>query len=158
MAGMMRRVRWLLAGATALALALTLAVFVAGGVRHTAAATDGGGGKSTMNTTNGTTCEDQTARLAANLKVSKDALQAAIKQTRLQDVDTALAGGRLTATQAQTERDRINAATNVVCVGWDYGYGYGYGPGYGPNYDHDYNNGPGNWNGPGNGPGPRGVR
>ena len=46
------------------------------------------------------------AKLAANLGVSEDQLQAAYKQTLLQQIDEAQASGRLTAEQAQRARPR----------------------------------------------------
>ena len=62
-------------------------------------------------------CEDVQGKLAANLGVTTDQLEAAIKKTLLQEIDEALADGKLTAEQAQTARARVNSATDL-CAGF----------------------------------------
>ena len=62
-------------------------------------------------------CEDVQGKLATNLGVTTDQLEAAIKKTILQEIDEALASGKLTAEQAQTARDRVNSATDL-CAGF----------------------------------------
>jgi hypothetical protein len=69
------------------------------------------------------TCQDFMNNLASNLKVAPDQLQAAIKQTLLQQVDAALAAGKLTSDQAQAARDRINNSTPGFCMGVGAGIG-----------------------------------
>ena len=59
-------------------------------------------------------------RLAQNLGVTPDRLREALKQTALQQVDAAVAAGRLTPEEAQRARDRINSGTFP-----------GFGPGFG---------------------------
>jgi hypothetical protein len=53
--------------------------------------------------------DEHLSRLAQNLGVSVDRLREALKQTALQEVDAALAAGRITAQQAQEARTRINS-------------------------------------------------
>ena len=62
-------------------------------------------------------CEDVQGKLATNLGVTTDQLEAAIKKTILQEIDEALASGKLTAEQAQTARERVNSATDL-CAGF----------------------------------------
>src|SRR3954447_11641986 len=69
------------------------------------------------------TCQDFMNSLASNLKVTADQLQAAIKQTLLQQVDAAVAAGKLTTDQAQAARDRINNSTPGFCRGIGAGIG-----------------------------------
>lgn len=64
-------------------------------------------------------------RLAANLGVTVDRLRAALQQTALQDVDAALAAGRVTAEQAQAARDRINSGDLHLGPGVGRGGGFG---------------------------------
>lgn len=66
--------------------------------------------------------DEYLGRLAQNLGVSMDRLREALKQTALQEVDAALAAGRITAQQAQQAKDRINSGD----VG---GFGFGIGRG-----------------------------
>ena len=63
---------------------------------------------------------DHLNRLAQNLGITVDRLRAAMQQTALQEVDAAVAAGRLTAQQAQEIKARINAGE----VG---GFGFGFG-------------------------------
>lgn len=62
-------------------------------------------------------CKDVQGKLAANLGVTTDQLEAAIKKTLLQEIDEAVANGKLTAEQAQNARDRVNNATDL-CAGF----------------------------------------
>ena len=57
----------------------------------------------------GASADDFINRLAQNLGVTPDRLREALKQTALQQVDAALAAGRLTPEEAQRARDRINS-------------------------------------------------
>lgn len=68
------------------------------------------------------------ARLAQNLGVTVDKLKDALKQTALQEVDAAVTAGRLTATQAQEIKDRINAGNGPMFGIGGPGFGHG-GPG-----------------------------
>jgi hypothetical protein len=70
-------------------------------------------------------CQDLESKLAANLGVTTDALEAAIKKTILQEIDAAEQAGTLTADQAQQARDRVNNSTDI-CAGFGGGMG---GPG-----------------------------
>lgn len=63
---------------------------------------------------------ERLARLAQNLGVTVDKLQAALKQTALEEVDAAVARGDLTAQQAQQAKDRINSGDVP-------GFGFGFG-------------------------------
>ena len=64
----------------------------------------------------GQACGDFARRLAGNLGVSEDRLRDAFKQTALQEVDEALAAGRITADQAQRLKDHINqGGGNLPC-------------------------------------------
>lgn len=65
-------------------------------------------------------CQDVQSKLAANLGVTTDALEAAIKKTILQEIDQAEKDGKLTADQAKTARDRVNNATDL-CAGFGIG-------------------------------------
>jgi hypothetical protein len=69
--------------------------------------------------------EEHLSRLAQNLGVSVDRLREALKQTALQEVDAALAAGRITAQQAQDAKTRINSGD---FPGLHFGIGRG-GPG-----------------------------
>ncbi len=69
-------------------------------------------------------------RLAQNLGVSPDRLRDALKQTGLQEVDAALAAGRITAEQAQRAKDAINSG-NLPHIGGFPGGGHRGGPGGG---------------------------
>jgi hypothetical protein len=62
-------------------------------------------------------CEDVQSKLAANLGVTTDALEEAIKKTILQEIDEAEKAGKLTAEQATTARDRVKSATDL-CAGF----------------------------------------
>jgi len=61
-------------------------------------------------------CQDVASKLAANLGVTTDALQAAIKKTLLQQIDENEKSGKLTADQAKAARDRVNSTTDF-CAG-----------------------------------------
>jgi hypothetical protein len=62
-------------------------------------------------------CEDVQSKLAANLGVTTDKLEEAIKKTLIQEIDEAEQSGKLTADQAKTARDRINSVTDL-CAGF----------------------------------------
>ncbi|MBI2323036.1 MAG: hypothetical protein HYU88_13325, partial [Chloroflexi bacterium] len=69
------------------------------------------------------------AKLAANLGIGEEQLQGAIKTTRLQLVDEAVAEGRLSAEQAERARQRIEQ-------------GKGFGPMFGPGGPGAHRGGP----------------
>lgn len=60
---------------------------------------------------------DFAAKLAANLGITEDQLEAAIKKTAAQKIDEAEQNGRLTADQAKRARDRVNSGDGFPCVG-----------------------------------------
>lgn len=64
----------------------------------------------------GAVCQEFANNLASNLGVTADQLQAAIKKTLIQQIDAALAAGKLTSDQAQAARDRINSSTPGFCM------------------------------------------
>ncbi len=112
------------AGAALLTLLIAVVAVTAGGPLVAAAAREATGASATPGTsgTPGTRdaragCVDGFgAKLAANLGVSEDQLQAAYKQTLLQQIDEAQANGRLTAEQAQRARDRVNSGDGFPCI------------------------------------------
>ncbi len=57
-------------------------------------------------------CQDVQSKLAANLGVTTDQLQSAIKKTMLQEIDENEKAGKLTADQAKAARDRVNSTTD----------------------------------------------
>jgi membrane-bound lytic murein transglycosylase B len=61
--------------------------------------------------------DEHLARLAKNLGVDEAKLRDALKQTAIQEVDAAVAAGRLTADQAQQLKDRINSGAGVPLFG-----------------------------------------
>lgn len=75
------------------------------------------------------------AKLAANLGISEEQLQGAIKTTRLQLVDEAVAEGRMTPEQAERARQRIEE-------------GQGFGPMFGPGWPGAHHGGPRGERGP----------
>lgn len=103
----------LFACTTAALLALLVAVtaIAAGGPLRGAAATATGPTLPiAAQPAQGQTCDNGfAAKLAANLGVTREQLQAAAKQAALQQIDEALAAGRLTPEQAQRARDRVNS-------------------------------------------------
>lgn len=92
-------------------------------------------GTSTGTTTGARSATDKcdngyAAKLAANLGVTEDALEAAVKKTAVQEIDEAEKNGRLTADQAKAARDHINnSADGFPCIGFG-AIGIG-GPGHG---------------------------
>ena len=75
-------------------------------------------------------CQMFVNNLATNLGVTTDALGAAVKKSLIQQIDAAQAAGKLTATQAQAAKDRVNAANNAdLCASLGAGRGMGGGKG-----------------------------
>lgn len=64
------------------------------------------------------------SKLAEKLGISEDTLTTAIKDTRIEMVDEAVADGRLTEEQAAAIKERIEESE----------YGFGLGPGFGPGF------------------------
>lgn len=109
----------LLAGAGALALA-------GGSVFAVAQAQTPGSGTQTPSPTPGAgraaqaqeRVDDWLNRLAGNLGVTPDRLRDALKQTAIQQVDEALAAGRLTPEQAQRAKDAITSGERLPFGGF----------------------------------------
>ena len=115
----MRRKRTVIlaaAGATLLLVLLAGAAFTLGRTSGVAAQAAPGTPGTPAAGKQGQSCGDFASKLAANLGVSEDRLRDAFKQTALQEVDEALAAGRITADQAQRLKDRINqGGGNLPC-------------------------------------------
>lgn len=127
------------ASACVLLVATAIASLVAGGpIRSAAAPLFNGGSNSKANTnadlpdivgsdfgamafaldpTSTSNCTDFMNKLAANLKVQTADLQAALKQTLLQEIDAEQQANKITADQAQKLRDRVNQSNGDFCAG-----------------------------------------
>lgn len=131
-----------LAVAVVLALAGTAAGIVAaqtGG--STPAATEDkatstpSGDSSTPNDASGDTTDKDTRRdeyldaLAANLGVSRDALDSALTDTALEMVDKAVADGKITQDEADNIKERINSS-EFPPFGFKLGFGHGFEMGF----------------------------
>ena len=112
---MIRRVPAIVAGAAGL---VVLAGAVSGGIVFAATSDT----PPTPSTQNGTPpnpgdrqqrLDDYLNRLAQNLGVSVDKLKGALKDTAKQEIDKAVADGKLTADQAQKLKDALDSGTNV---------------------------------------------
>ena len=111
-----KRTLILAAGATLLLVLLTGAAFTLGRTSGVAAQGAPGTPGTPAAGKQGQNCGDFARKLAGNLGVSEDKLRDAFKQTALQEVDEALAAGRITADQAQRLKDRINqGGGNLPC-------------------------------------------
>ncbi len=113
---MIRRVPALVAGVAGLAV---LASAIGGGIVFAAS---GDSPTPTPSTQNGTPpspgdrqqrLDDYLNKLAANLGVTVDKLKGALKDTAKQEIDKAVADGKLTADQAQKLKDAIDKGANV---------------------------------------------
>jgi hypothetical protein len=131
-----------LGGALLLTVAIAGAAVTLGGARPTLAAPGTPGAARSAGDQQ--ELADFYAKLASNLKISQDALVAAVKQSDLQQIDAAITAGTLTSDQAQAARDRINNSTGLPPLGIGDGH---HGPG-----------GPGGKGGPGGQGGPGGPR
>ncbi len=81
-------------------------------------------------------CQTFVSNLTKNLGVTTDALGGAVKKTLVEQIDAAQAAGKLTGEQAQTAKDRVNAASDgAFCAslgaGGKVGGGAGHGRGFG---------------------------
>lgn len=76
-------------------------------------------------------CQEVQSKFAANLGVTTDQLQAAIKKTMIQEIDEAEKAGKLTADRAKAARDRVNSTTDF-CAGFGMHIGGVGGPHQGP--------------------------
>ncbi len=120
-----------LLGAVPLAAAGILGVSLFGGGVAGAAGTVGGGLTSTVALVGqGQTSDTYVATLASNLGISEATLRDALKKTNLSEVDAAVTAGKITAEQATTIKDKINASEGSIGVpglrgGPDGGRGHG---------------------------------
>ncbi len=107
--------RLLIGGGLVAVLALSvLAVAVAGAQESTPTPSP----SATDNADEDTRCEDYRDTLAENLGVSREELDAALKQTQLDMIDQAVADGKLDEDEAADLKERIENADDVKCPGF----------------------------------------